>query len=150
MTLDPPARTSYVIPFDTSSHFMLVLSVIKMYGYYLFYGFFWRLEKVVDVFAAMEAFLRLTLLYFSVLGWWRAVGLQRRLMGLMLVLYFSMSFLWALGTTNYGTATRHHMLTWWIIVILGVPSLITKLKHVWLGMLHRLGLINQGATQLKT
>jgi hypothetical protein len=82
----------------------------------------------------VEVILRATFIFFSVLGWWKAVGLQKRLLGLMLVLYISMSFLWALGTTNYGTATRHHILTWWIIVMLGIPTLMAKLHHFLLCM----------------
>jgi hypothetical protein len=68
----------------------------------------------------------MVLIYFSVKSWHTARGSQRRLLGLMLILYFSMTFMWALGTTNYGTAMRHHMLSWWIIVIivffLGSPA----------------------------
>ena len=50
------------------------------------------------------------------------------MLGLMLILFFSMSIMWAVGTTNYGTAIRHNMLTWWILVIGGVPPLIKKLN----------------------
>jgi hypothetical protein len=134
-SFDSMARTSYEITLDPSSLFMLILSSIKIYGYYLFSGFSLWINNYNDAYAAVEAILRVTLLCFSVLSWWEAVGLQKRLMGLMLFLYFSMTFLWALGTTNYGTAVRHHMLTWWIIVILGVPMLIAKLQHTWFYML---------------
>ncbi len=137
ISLTPMARTSYDISLDPSSPFMLILSSIKMYSLYLFAGFSWRVDNYIDAYAAAEAILRMTLICFSVLGWWKAVGLQKRLLGLMLVLYISMTLLWALGTTNYGTAMRHHMLTWWIIVILGVPPLMAKLQHVWLGMVRR-------------
>ena len=128
---------------------MFILSVIKMYGYYLFAGFSWRFDKLVDVYASIEAIFRVTLIYFSVLGWCKAVGLQKRLLGLMLVLYISMTLLWAMGTTNYGTAMRHHLVSWWIIVILGVPPLMAQLQHVWLGVVRRPGLISQDITRLK-
>jgi len=35
-----------------------------------------------------------------------------------------MTFLWAMGTVNYGTSIRHHILTNWIIIIIGGPVLI--------------------------
>jgi hypothetical protein len=35
-----------------------------------------------------------------------------------------MTFLWAIGTVNYGTSIRHHVLTNWIIIILGGLGLI--------------------------
>jgi hypothetical protein len=133
-SFDSTARTSYDITLDRSSPFMLILSSIKIYCYYLFSGFSWWAYNYNDAYAAVEAILRLTLICFSVLSWRKAVGLQKRFMGLMLVLYFSMALLWAVGTTNYGTAIRHHMLTWWILTILGVPPLMAKLKHAWLCM----------------
>jgi hypothetical protein len=129
---EPRARTSYDITLDPSSPSMLILSSIQIYGYYLFSGFSLSAYNHNDAYAFVEAILRVTLMCFSVLSWWKAVGLQKRLMGLMLVLYFSMALLWAMGTTNFGTAIRHHMLTWWIISILGVPPLMAKLQHAWL------------------
>ena len=75
--------------------------------------------------------MRMILIYFSVKQWRKAYGSQRRLLGLMLILYFSMTFMWALGTTNYGTGIRHHMLSWWIIVIVGLPPLMGKLIRFW-------------------
>jgi hypothetical protein len=35
-----------------------------------------------------------------------------------------MAVLWAAGTVNYGTATRHHMVHQWIVLLLGVPALV--------------------------
>ena len=73
--------------------------------------------------------MRMILIYFSVKQWCNACGAQRRLLGLMLILYFSMTFMWAVGTTSYGTSIRHHLLSWWIIVIVGIPPLMEKLSR---------------------
>ena len=78
--------------------------------------------------------MRMILIYFSVKQWCNACGTQRQLLGLMLILYFSMTFMWALGTTNYGTAMRHHMLSWWIIVIVGLPPLMARLGIILSGL----------------
>jgi hypothetical protein len=144
-----PGRTTYdTPPLDFSSPVMFLFTGSKIYSYYFFAGFSWGISNFVDVAASMETILRTTLLCFSVLGWWKAVGLQKRLMGLMLVLYFSMTLLWAMGTTNYGTAIRHHMLTWWIIVILGVPPLMGILKSVLLCMVPKY--VDSSVAQLKS
>ena len=45
----------------------------------------------------------------------------------LLVIYLSMSFLWALGTINYGTGMRHHVVAVWIVIMLGIPPLMEKL-----------------------
>jgi hypothetical protein len=134
---DSVARSSYSIPLDFSSPLAVLNTFLMIYSYYHFPGYSLSLGNPADVFAALEATFRLILICFSVLGWSKAVGFQKRLLGLMLFLYISMSFLWAVGTTNYGTAIRHHMLTWWIISILGVPPLLDKLKHAWLAQMRR-------------
>jgi len=136
-SLSLQGRTSYDISLNPSSPLTLFFSGLKIYGYYIFGGFSWRFDNFVDAYATVEAILRLILISFSVLGWWKAVGLQKRLLGLMLFLYISMSFMWAMGTTNYGTAMRHHMLTWWITVILGVPPLMATLNRFWSGRMRR-------------
>lgn len=66
--------------------------------------------------------------YFFVLN--KALA-KRRLLGLMLVLFFSMTFLLAVGTSNYGTAIRHYMVTWWILVAIGLPSLLDSLRRLF-------------------
>jgi hypothetical protein len=118
------SRASYGIALDLSSSFATIYSSLQIYIYYLFAPFPWQVSNIPDLYAALESFLRLVLIYFALKNWRNAYGEQRRLIGLMLILFFSMAFLWALGTTNYGQAIRHHMLSWWIIVILGVPPLL--------------------------
>jgi hypothetical protein len=130
-------RATYDIVLDTASIFTMTFSVIKIYAYYLFAPFPWMVKNILDIYGLLESILRMTLIYFSLKHWFNACGMQRRRLGLMLVLYISMSLMWAMGTTNYGTAMRHNMVTWWIIVILGVPSLMVKLQHFCFGMMSR-------------
>jgi len=118
------ARANYGIMLDTSSVITLIRSTLLMFIYYLFAPFPWQATNWLDVYGAAESLLRFALIFFSILFWFRAEGIQRRIWGLFLVIYFSMTFLWATGTVNYGTSIRHHVLTNWIIIILGGPVLI--------------------------
>ena len=127
-------RATYVVPFNLSSSYAMVYSGLKIYVYYMFVPFPWQVGSLTGLYAGTESIMRMILIYFSVKQWCNACGLQRRLLGLMFILYFSMTFMWAVGTTNYGTAMRHHMLSWWIIVIIGIPPLMTKLNNVCSGM----------------
>ena len=120
-------RTAYGVYLDITSSYMMVYSGLKLYVYYLFAPFPWNIGSLTDLYASTESIMRMILICFSVKQWRKAYGSQRRLLGLMLILYFSITFMWALGTTNYGTAMRHHMLSWWIIVIIGIPPLMKKL-----------------------
>jgi hypothetical protein len=121
------SRASYKVVMDFSSLFAITQTSLLMYMHYLFAPFPWQVKSVLDFFALLESFLRMVLIYFSVKQWRSAYGLKRRLIGLMLILFFSMSFMWALGTTNYGTAVRHNLLSWWILSVVGTPLLIERL-----------------------
>lgn len=120
----PNARANYGIMLDTSSVFTFIRSTLLMFLYYLFAPFPWQVTNWLDLYGVAESLLRLLLITFSIISWYRTDGIQRRIWGLLLVIYFSMTFLWAVGTVNYGTSIRHHILTNWIIIILGGPVLI--------------------------
>ncbi len=137
LSMSSIGSTTYDVTLDSSSPFMLVYSGLKIYVYYLIAGFSMRINSFFHSYAIIEAMLRLSFLWFSVLTWWGAVGLQKRLLGLMLILYLGMSLLWAMGTTNVGTAMRHHLLTWWIIVSMGFPLLVAKSKSIWLSWMYQ-------------
>ncbi|MDC1425241.1 hypothetical protein N8135_03580 [Oceanospirillaceae bacterium] len=118
------ARATYGIYFNLSSFSSFISSSFIIYFYYLFAPFPWEIGNVLDIYASMESVMRMVLLYYAVKKWRNISGVESRLTGLMLILFFSMSLLWAMGTTNFGTAMRHHMLTWWILVVMGLPPLI--------------------------
>jgi len=118
------ARAIYGITLDVSSPISLMKSVWLIYIYYLYAPFPWQVTNWLDVYGATESLIRFALIFFSILFWFRAEGIQRGIWGLLLIIYFSLTFLWAMGTVNYGTSIRHHVLTNWIIIILGGPVMI--------------------------
>ena len=120
----------YNVHLDPSSLFTIIYSGFLMYGNYLFTPLPWRIENILDFYASIEAILRIVLIYFSVKHWRNSYGSQKRLFGLMLILFFSHSFMWAMGTTNYGTAIRHNLLSWWILVIVGLPPFLERLSGI--------------------
>jgi hypothetical protein len=120
----PDARANYGIMLDTSSVGSLIKTTSLAYIYYLFAPFPWQVTNCLDIYALTESLLRFILIIFSLIYWYKAEGVKRRIWGLLLIIYFSMTFLWAMGTVNYGTSIRHHILTNWIIIILGGPSLL--------------------------
>ena len=133
----PVTRATYGISLDLSSLSATIYSSFMLYIYYLFTPFPWNLENTKDFVALMESISRMILIFFSVWHWRNAHGEQRRLVGLMLILYFCISFMWAMGTTNYGSAARHHILSWWIIVVTGAPLLVATLGRVWVSLMIR-------------
>jgi hypothetical protein len=123
------SRAFYLVPLDFSSIFTTVCTFFSIYTHFLFAPFVWNINNMIDVGGFLESMSRMVLIFFSVKHWHQAHGLQRRLLGLVLMLFFSMSFLWSLGTTNYGTGMRHNLLAWWLLSIAGTPVLVRMLSR---------------------
>ena len=131
-------RATYGFPIDLSSPFTIAHTSFVLFLHYLFEPFPWRVGNISDVVASIESILRLVLIGFSLKHLCRAHGVQFQLLLLMLILFFTMSFIWAMGTTNYGTAIRHNMVSWWILAITGTPLLMESLSRIRRGSaLHR-------------
>lgn len=128
------ARAEYGVKLDASSPAAFAMSLPAVYVHYMLAPFPWQIKSGMDLFAALDGWFRVLLLYFalSVLGSPppdSPPGIPR----FLLILYFSMSVLWAMGTINYGAAIRHHIVPFWILIVLGAPPLIdrtVKLFHL--------------------
>ena len=118
-------RAHYGLILDNSSMINLFLSGCKIYIHYMFSPFPWQVSNIIDVYAMSENILRLLLILFSIKAFLAASSNKKYLYGFLLTLYFSMTVLWALGTSNYGTAIRHHIVNYWIIVLIGLPSFLS-------------------------
>jgi len=137
-SLGSVGRATYGFPIDISSAFTVAHTSFTLYLHYLFEPFPWHVQNIYDLGASIESILRLVLIGFSLKHLFRVDGVQFRLRFLMLILFFTMSFIWSMGTTNYGTAIRHNMVSWWVLAITGTPLLMESLSRIRLGSaLHR-------------
>jgi hypothetical protein len=117
-------RTSYGIQLDTTSWFTFLHSLSLIFLFYMFTPFPWQVSNFLDIYAFGEVILRVITLVAIFRMWRRGGPVHPQLVTLLMIVYLSMAFLWAAGTTNYGTATRHHMVHQWILLMLGVPALL--------------------------
>lgn len=69
----------------------------------------WRAESVVDAYLILENLLRLVLLAKAIQTVRSQRGPKRIETGGILVAWMLLELLWAIGTTNWGTALRHHV-----------------------------------------
>ncbi len=127
-------RATYGGKLDTSSVFAFIPSAVVVFTLYMFAPFPWQISSPVDIYAALEGLLRMLLLYQALATWYRATGERKSQWGYLLICYFSLEFLWAAGTANWGTATRHHVVAYGVLALLGGPglarSLGKRLPHV--------------------
>lgn len=122
--MDVAARANYGVKLDISSPGSAAKSLMLMAVNYMFAPFPWQVRSPLDAYGMLESVLRFALLVGAFRLWWRLRGPPRRLVALMLVIYFGLAAMWGIGTVNYGTALRHHLTTTWILLLLGGPALI--------------------------
>jgi len=117
-------RTNYGKHLDLDSIESVIRTMPVSLAYYLFTPSPWNIRNFMDIFMGFEALIRFSLIVFSIKSWCKSQGPQRRSYSLLLFIYFSVSLLFAIGTTNYGTAMRHNMVSYWLIVLVGGSGLI--------------------------
>jgi len=123
-------RTTYGIMLDTSSVLGLVKTIPVVIVYYMFAPFPWQVENVVDIHALLESMLRFVLLLFAVFSWRRSSGEVRSYYSFLFIVVLGLELMWALGTINWGTAIRHHVPGYSVIVLLGAPGLILIMQKL--------------------
>ena len=118
-------RTSFGATFDDSSVAAIVRSLVVNYGLYLSAPLPWQVDDATDLVAAAESAVRMLLLLAAGIVLWRT-GNPAYLV--LMVIYLALSFGWSVGTTNYGQAIRHHVLSNWLLVVVGGPLLASWLR----------------------
>jgi len=121
-------RSSYGFKVDTTSPTGTGYGLALSYMYYLYGPGIHTVEKSIDLVVALNSFGRilvsLLLLYLLIIRVKMPDGL-----GYLLIVYFSVTAMWSLGTTNYGQAFRHNSLTDWIlavVLVIGIQGLINS------------------------
>ena len=108
------SRASYDAPLSFSSPMHFAVSLIVSFFHYMFEPFPNKIRSVLDIYGFIEVVLRSVLVLYICLSWKRLVPSQR----FMFMAYIAISFVWSTGTTNYGTGSRHHIVGFWIIILL--------------------------------
>jgi len=127
-------RTTYGIMLDTSSVLGLVKTLPAIFTYYMFAPFPWQVENVADINALLESILRFLLLFFAISSWLRSSGEVRSYYSFLFIVVLGLELMWALGTINWGTAIRHHVPGYSVIVLLGAPGLILLMQKLHFGI----------------
>jgi len=131
------ARTTYGVMLDTSSVLGFVKTILMIFAQYMFAPFLWRAETAFDFHAMLESMLRFLLLFSAFSSWRRSSGEVRSRYGFLLIVVLGIELMWALGTVNWGTAIRHHVPGYGVIVLLGAPRLILFIRKLQFGIFGR-------------
>jgi len=124
-------RSSYGFSVDTSTKSGAGYGLILSYFNYLYGPGILSINQAIDVVPAMNALLRLiaSLLFIYLLI--KRIRVPKGT-GFLLLIYFLITAMWSMGTTNYGQAFRHNSITDWIlaiIFIIAVREIFYKEEH---------------------
>lgn len=128
---DQEAAANYQVKVDTSSLLTFIKTGSLAFIYYQFAPFPWEVRRFIDVYAASESMLRLTLIFYMFRLWWMSNGRPRQKYTYLIICYLSLEFLWSLGTANWGTALRHHIIAYGVLALLGTPGLMYSLERLF-------------------
>ena len=124
------AAANYQVKVDASSALAFVTSGSVVFIYYQFAPFPWQVSRALDAYATIEGILRFILMIYTLRLWWRARGERRQQYMYLMFCYFSLEILWSLGTGNWGTSVRHHIVAYGVLVLLGGPGMMYSFEKL--------------------
>jgi len=123
-------RASYSTDIEINGLGGLILSLPSFLFQYLFEPMPWRISSIVDIVALLENMLRFWLIWNAskyLVGSYlnkpmfvahNYFGYARCIL-LISLSYLVMETLWSLGTSNWGTASRHHVPSLGLLLVMG-------------------------------
>ena len=128
-TLNPTnfSRASYE-PFTTGIEGPLgfVLFIPANLFQYLFEPMPWKISSILDIVLTFENILRAFLIFVSIRGILKTDVISRRPLLFIFLAYLILETFWSFGTTNWGTASRHHVPG---LALLLIPGFYFYSKH---------------------
>jgi hypothetical protein len=111
------ARAQYSDKIQLNSMEDLLLYSPKIFSYYLFEPMPWRSLSSVDYVAIMENIVRTWLICLALIGLWKLPAQNISPVMFVFINYFILELIWSMGTVNWGTALRHHIPSFGLLVI---------------------------------
>lgn len=118
--------STYGANLDTSSLFSIITTLPQVFINYMFAPFPWQIRGFMDLYAAFESLLRFLLLYFAWKSYRNSGGELRNNYKFMLLVFLFIELVWATGTQNWGTAMRHHLIAYGIILVMGIDGFLKR------------------------
>lgn len=102
----PDSRATYTGSLDTSNILTFLISSSILFIKYMTSPLPWMMTSPIDLISLFENLIRIILLIVVFKNIRDVRGIFSKS---ILVIYFSIEILWAMGTSNWGTAARHHI-----------------------------------------
>jgi hypothetical protein len=129
-TLAADQRAGYRTDIEINGLGELIISIPSFLFQYLFEPMPWKIGSIVDIVALLENMLRFWLIWNALkylVGSYLNKPMfvahnyfgYKRFILFMFISYLLIETLWSLGTSNWGTATRHHVPSLGLLLVVG-------------------------------
>src|SRR5699024_6690696 len=123
------ARARYGVELNTNNVFTVMLTFPLVFFNYMLAPFPWQISSLLDIYAVVENIFRLALILLGVKFIKSTKSEAIPSINQVMILFLLMEVLWSLGTVNWGTAIRHHLISYGLILLLAIPRLIKLRKQ---------------------
>lgn len=121
----PETRASYGGTVSFSNPIVALITSFLVVFKYFFYPLPWHMTSIQDLVSLFENMMRFYFMFF--------IYKQRRYLKdlkYLILIFLLLEFVWALGTSNWGTASRHHIVQSQILIIVFIYLKDIKFKEV--------------------
>lgn len=116
------ARSDYGVSIEQDDFISFSSSIVAVVVMYFIAPLPWQASSVLDFYALFEVVVRCFLIYGCFQQIKQARGEQRKRMIFIMLAAVGLELMWALGTSNWGTALRHHVVAFGAFALLGSPG----------------------------
>lgn len=113
------SRSDYGISIETDSLANFLASLLLVVVMYFLAPLPWQVSSPLDIYAFIEVVWRILLLVGLYRQLPRLTPSQQNAAGTLLLFTLILESLWAVGTSNWGTAVRHHVPAYALFALLG-------------------------------
>ena len=114
------ARAQYSFKPELNSNFDLVLFMPVSFMQYMLEPMPWKVATPLDLALFLENVMRCILIFLAINGLTKVHQVLQTPFLFLVLMFFALEMLWALGTVNWGSAVRHHIPAMGILVIIGI------------------------------
>jgi len=113
-------RSDFDVNLKLNSFYGFISTAPVVFIYYLFSPLPWQIGSSLDIEGFAESLLRMYLLLKSLVFIRKSSGEERKIRTFLVVIFLLMESTWAAGTSNWGTAVRHRLVAWPLLVVMGL------------------------------
>lgn len=113
------ARAYYGGELDTSSIFGFITTFPVVVFNYFVAPLPWQIGSPMDLVTVMENVIRFWLIRGAIKAIKRTEGLEKSILKFLIFVYLLVEIMWSTGTVNWGTAMRHHVVAFALLIVVG-------------------------------